>query len=133
MPNPLLTPIKIYLEDTDAQGIVYHANYLKYCERARTDYLENEGYSLAKSQADGVFFVVFDMTLKFRRSARLLERVELRTTCERGSEYRLTFKHELYRGQEPQPLFLAEVVVVTIDDVGKLCPLPEGLLAEDAD
>lgn len=132
MTDVLFTPIKVYLEDTDAQGIVYHANYLKYCERARTDYLETQGYSLAKSQADGVFFVVFDMKLKFRRPARLLEQVELRTRCVKGSDYRLTFSHEIFRGEEPQPLFIAEAVVVTIDEAGKLCPLPEGLLETEA-
>jgi len=130
--SELVTTVRIYLEDTDAQGIVYHANYLKYCERARTEFLETLGYSLAKSQKAGVYFVVFDMKLKFRRPARLLETLELRTNCTRGSEYRLTFSHEVFRADEPGPLFVAEAVVVTIDEAGKLCPLPAGLLESEA-
>ncbi|MEL6546751.1 MAG: thioesterase family protein, partial [Myxococcota bacterium] len=51
-------PVTVYLEDTDAQGIVYHANYLKFCERARTEMLGEAGTPLAQMQESGVVFVV---------------------------------------------------------------------------
>ena len=56
---------KVYLEDTDAQGIVYHANYLKYCERSRTEVLGLSGYTLGEMQARGYLFVVYEMHLRF--------------------------------------------------------------------
>jgi acyl-CoA thioester hydrolase len=121
--------VKVYLEDTDAFGIVYHANYLKYCERARTDLLAECGYSLAEMQKVGSLFVVFDMHLRFRQPARLHDELEVRSGAERGSDYRVTFSQEVFRRGGTKPIFIAEATVVTIDNEGLLCPLPDGLLA----
>lgn len=122
-------PVTVYLEDTDAQGIVYHANYLKYCERARSQMLKENGYSLGEMQQQGVLFVVFEMHLRFQQPARLHDELDVRSTAVRSSDYRLTFKQELLLHGAPKPLFVAEVTVVTIDRAGQLCPLPEDLLA----
>lgn len=123
-------PIKVYLEDTDAQGIVYHANYLKYCERARTDILEEQGFRLHELQAEGCTLVVYEMTLRFRRPAHLHERLEVRTRPERTSDYRTSFQQEIFRGDETDPLFVARADVVAVDEKGALRMLPEGLLKE---
>jgi len=120
--------VKVYLEDTDAFGIVYHANYLKYCERGRTDLLGQCGYSLAEMQKQGCLFVVFDMHLRFRHPARLHDELEVRSRVERGSDYRATFQQEVWKQGMNTPIFLAESTVVTIDNEGQLCPLPEDLL-----
>ena len=120
--------VKVYLEDTDAFGIVYHANYLKYCERARTDLLAQCGYTLAEMQKQGCLFVVFDMHLRFRHPARLHDELEVRSRVERGSDYRVTFQQEVLKRGVDTPIFLAKSTVVTIDSDGQLCPLPEGLL-----
>lgn len=123
-------PLSVYLEDTDAQGIVYHANYLKYCERTRADLLCENGYTLGAMQQSGVRFVVYEMHLKYLSPARLHDQLEVRTTAKRTSDYRLVFAHEVYRGTEPSPLFSATATVVTIDNGGELCPLPEDLLVD---
>ena len=120
--------VKVYLEDTDAFGIVYHANYLKYCERARTDMLAQCGYSLGEMQKQGCLFVVFDMHLRFHQPARLHDELEVKSRADRGSEYRVSFKHEVYRRGGEKPIFVADASVVTIDGEGQLCPLPEDLL-----
>jgi tol-pal system-associated acyl-CoA thioesterase len=122
-----LFPIKVFLEDTDAQGIVYHSNYLNYCERARTNLLRTLGFSLAKMHEEGLFMVVFEMHLKFHRPARLDEDLEIRTTVDKGSDYRLTFKQRIYRERDDKPIFAADVIVVAIDNDGRLTPLPETL------
>ena len=121
--------VKVYLEDTDAFGIVYHSNYLKYCERARTDLLAECGYSLGEMQKQGCLFVVFDMHLRFRQPAKLHDELEVRSRAERGSDYRVTFTHEVTKRGGTAPIFMAEATVVTIDQDGQLCPLPEDLLA----
>lgn len=121
--------VKVYLEDTDAFGIVYHANYLKYCERARTDLLAECGYSLGEMQKLGCLFVVFEMRLKFRQPAKLHDELEVTSRAERGSDYRVTFTHEVTKRGGTSPIFMAEATVVTIDHNGELCPLPEDLLA----
>ncbi|MBK8012919.1 MAG: YbgC/FadM family acyl-CoA thioesterase [Deltaproteobacteria bacterium] len=120
--------VRIYLEDTDAQGIVYHANYLKYCERARTDILAEQGYRLADLQAQGFVFVVYEMRLKFHRPARLHDQLEIRSTAARTSDYRLTFSQTVFLEGATDPVFTAEAHVVAIDDRGNLRALPEGLL-----
>jgi len=121
---------KVYLEDTDAFGIVYHANYLKYCERARTDMLAECGFKLGEMQSQGCLFVVFEMKLQFRKPARLHDELEVHSRAERGSDYRVTFTQDLFRKGEDKPVFRAESTVVTIDGHGELCPLPEGLLED---
>ena len=122
-----LFPIKVFLEDTDAQGIVYHANYLKYCERARTELIGTLGFELGDLQAQGVFLVVFEMRLKFLKPAKLHDLLEVRTRAYHGSEYRLTFKQEVVRCDEGKPVFSADVIVVAIDNEGRLTPIPENL------
>jgi acyl-CoA thioester hydrolase len=120
--------LKVYLEDTDAQGIVYHANYLKYCERARTDIVGGAGgLTLGDWQARGYVFVVHEMHIKYKEPARLHDTLVVRTSVERSSAYRLTFKHSVYRFSNNAILVQAEAVVVPVSPDGTLRELPAGL------
>ena len=123
---------KVYLEDTDAQGIVYHANYLKYCERARTDVLGICGYSLGEMHKQERYFVVFEMNLRFLKPARLHDELQVRSSVSRDSEYRLTFTQDVTKLEAEGAIFSARSVVVSIDGDGVLCPLPEDLLVESS-
>ena len=120
-------PVTVYLEDTDAQGIVYHANYLKYCERGRTEVLKELGAGLAELQREGWTFVVHEMHLKFHKPARLDETLEVQTTMERATPYRATFHQKVFRPPDAQPLFRARAEVVTIGPNGELKQLPDVL------
>lgn len=74
-------PVRVYLEDTDAGGVVYHARYLNFFERARTEMLRHLGVSSSELQKEhGLIWVVLDMNVAFRRAARLDD--ELQVTCE---------------------------------------------------
>lgn len=64
-------PVRVYMEDTDAGGIVYHANYLKYMERARTELLQSLGFEKPAMIADGLLLVVASMDIQFHAAARL--------------------------------------------------------------
>jgi acyl-CoA thioester hydrolase len=65
-------PVRVYYEDTDAAGVVYHANYLKFMERARTEWLAQLGFPLAELEAaHGIVFVVTHVDIAFRAPARL--------------------------------------------------------------
>lgn len=125
--------LKIYLEDTDAQGIVYHANYLKYCERARTEMLGTGAGStsptLADWQARGYLFVVHELHVKYKEPARLHDVLVVRTELERGSPFRLVFKHKIHRLAGDAPVVQVEAVVVAVGVEGGLRELPPGLLA----
>ncbi len=125
--DPHRLPATVYMEDVDAEGIVYHANYLKYVERARTEILAKMGMSLHGSLAAGRLFLVHEMNIKWRRPARLGDQLEVRTTWERSSPFRATFRQDVYRGDERAPLVLAVVQVVTVDPKGTLLELPDRL------
>jgi acyl-CoA thioester hydrolase len=119
--------IKVYLEDTDAEGIVYHANYLKYFERARSEILEARGVPLAEMNTRRRLFVVHEMHIKFQRPARLGDELEVRSSYQRASDYRVTFHQSAHRPGESSPLVSAEVQVVCVDPEGNLKDLPEGI------
>ena len=71
MPAEFSLPIRVYIEDTDAGGIVYYVNYLKYFERARTEFMRSIGFDKGAFFGDDLMFVVSAVETKFHRSARL--------------------------------------------------------------
>ncbi len=76
--KPFSWPVRVYYEDTDTGGIVYYANYLKFFERARTEWLRNFGLNQDKlAQEEGLIFVVHRATLDFLRPARLDDMLEV--------------------------------------------------------
>lgn len=77
-------PVRVYYEDTDAAGIVYHANYLRFMERARTEWLRALGFEQdALAVQEGVVFVIVDSALKFVRAARFNDELTVVSTLER--------------------------------------------------
>lgn len=88
---------RVYYEDTDAGGVVYYANYLRFCERARTEYLRDIGVDLAEFVRDSIHFVVTQVEAKYRRPALYGDLIDVRTTLTNVSRSSLTLYHELYR------------------------------------
>ncbi len=70
-------PIRVYWEDTDAAGIVFYANYLKFFERARSEWLRGHGFGQEELRRDGVAFVVSETTLRYLKPARLDDVVDV--------------------------------------------------------
>ena len=76
--QPFHFPVRVYYEDTDAAGVVYYANYLKFMERARTEWLEALGFPLAAFEREhGVVFVVYRCEIDFRQPARLNDALDV--------------------------------------------------------
>ncbi len=124
-----LLPVRVYLEDTDAQGFVYHANYLRFFERARSEVLDAAGYPMSDIAHGSHRFVVYEMRLRFQKPARLGDRLEIRTQVQRSSAYRITFRQEAVKAGEATALVSAEVDVVSLDEQGRLQELPGALAA----
>ncbi|MCR9257592.1 MAG: tol-pal system-associated acyl-CoA thioesterase [Alphaproteobacteria bacterium] len=83
MAEPHRLAVRVYYEDTDAGGIVYHARYLHYCERARTEMLRDAGFDHMSLMRDhGLAFTVVDMDMAFRRPARLDDLLSVETVVE---------------------------------------------------
>jgi acyl-CoA thioester hydrolase len=94
-------PIRVYWEDTDAGGIVFYANYLKYFERARTEWLRARGHSQERLRIETeTMFVVTDTAVRYLRPARLDDALEVSVQVERLGYTRLAFTQQAWRGPE---------------------------------
>ncbi|MBI2992869.1 MAG: tol-pal system-associated acyl-CoA thioesterase [Gammaproteobacteria bacterium] len=90
-------PVRVYYEDTDSGGVVYHSNYLKYMERARTEWLRALGYSQNQLQSkEGVVFAVTRMNIQFFKPARIDDLLEVRTRIIRSGGASLTFDQSIF-------------------------------------
>jgi acyl-CoA thioester hydrolase len=125
-------PARVYWEDTDGGGIVYYANYLRFLERARTEWLRSLGYSQQTlAREPGIVFTVVSLTVEYRRPARLDD--ELAITCEAHADRAATIRFEqaIFRGRpgEGPPILTAGVLVACVD-ANTLKPrrLPESLI-----
>ncbi len=116
--------VQIYYEDTDLSGVVYHANYLKYFERAREHVLGPD--KLVKLwEEDGLGFVVYKCELTFREGAKLGDTLEIRTQVKPESAYRAVFEQNVYRQGGDKALVEGVVQLVCVDGNQKLVALPD--------
>jgi acyl-CoA thioester hydrolase len=123
-------PVRVYWEDTDAGGIVYYANYLKFMERSRTEWLRAAGIEqLPLKEEEGVIFVVVDLQVRYRQPARYGELLEVSCVVGETARASLTFIQEIRRGGEL--LLEGQVRIACLDALGmRPRPLPKRLLAE---
>lgn len=118
-------PVQIYYEDTDHSGLVYHANYLKYFERAR-EHLLGVG-ELVDLWNAGTGFVVYRCELSFKQGAVFGDTLEIRTTPALESDYRITFQQDVYRGDTL--LVKGVVEMVCLDREKQIVPIPPSVRA----
>ncbi|MCZ4354274.1 tol-pal system-associated acyl-CoA thioesterase [Roseovarius aestuarii] len=119
-------PIRVYYEDTDMGGIVYYANYLKYIERARSDWVRSLGIDqLAMKADDGLVFAVRRAECDYLGPARLDEELEVQTRIESVTGARLMMEQIVLRGADR--LFCAHVTIVCINDAGQPARLPANI------
>lgn len=115
-----ILPVRVYYEDTDSGGVVYHANYLKYCERGRSDFLRVLGIS--QGEMADTLFVVRRMACEFLRPARLDDLLQVETRFIAGAGARLELDQAVRKVGEA--LFTAKVMVALIDRGGRPRRLP---------
>ena len=128
--------IRMYYEDTDCGGVVYYANYLRYVERARTEFLESKGVDLKKLMAEGVYFVVAEAALKYLSPGRYGDILAIETTVDRVGPASIVFRHTISRdlskeklvevtvklgcvGQNMKPLRLRKNVLDAVTEAGE--------------
>ena len=97
-PNAFTIPVRIYYEDTDAGGVVYYANYLKYLERCRTEWLRAIGHDQADLLRDpGIAFVVRSVSLEYLKPARLDEQLTVSLEVEKITRSQIFFRQHIRR------------------------------------
>lgn len=109
--------LRVYYEDTDLAGIVYYANYLKFIERGRSEWVRERGVDQTKLKAEaGVVFAVRRVEADYLRPAVFDDLLEVRTTLVELGGSRIVLDQAIWRGQEQ--LFAARVVLVCIAATG---------------
>jgi acyl-CoA thioester hydrolase len=123
-PAPDVFRVQIYYEDTDHSGVVYHANYLKYFERAR-EHLLGPQELVRLLRDEGLGFVVYKCEMTFKEGAVFGDVLEIRSLPRAESAYRVVFQQDVYRGD--QLLVLGVVQMVCVDAQKTLVPIPPGV------
>ena len=125
--------VRIYYEDTDCGGVVYYANYLKYFERARTDYLDRRGLSVAQLMKEGTVFMVVRAEVDYRSPARYGETLSIETTLDASKNASFTFAHVIREKGSGRVVVEGSATLVATGPDGKLkrlaAELKEALLA----
>lgn len=122
--------VRVYYEDTDFSGNVYHASYLKFFERGRTEFLRAEGIHHSELVRDGFAFAVRKMDIEFAAPARIDDLLTVETGVEAISGARLTLMQTIRRGSDELTRARVEVAAIRID--GGPTRLPKALLARFA-
>ncbi len=118
------TEVKIYYEDTDCGNVVYYANYLKYMERGRTEYLADHGFNVAEIAAQGTVFVVARAEIDYRSSARLGETIVVKTWIAEVTRTSLLFSHTMTDKASGRLITEAQARLVCVDPAGKIKRIP---------
>jgi len=115
--------IRIYYEDTDAGGIVYHTNYIKYCERARSELFFSQGIKPLEGDASG--FIVRSLNVDFLASAKLGDMLEVKSHILECKKSTMRLQQDIYK--EKQKIFSMEIKLVYINQ-GKISRIPPHFL-----
>lgn len=127
-------PVRVYYEDTDAAGVVYYANYLKFMERARSEWLRSLGFEQdVLMKTEGLVFAVRSVTIDYLRPARFNDALLVHSSLSEIGKARLTFDQEVRRpsGGEPEVLSRGAVGIVCLD-AASLRPRPIPIRVREA-
>ncbi len=125
-------PIRVYYEDTDAAGIVYYANYLKFMERARTEWLRQAGFELDNLRSyEQIVFVVTEAQLHFKKPARFNDQLVISAAIAAHKKASFVFVQQVMRGQTRELLCSGTIKIACLDpDSFRPKALPSTLVKE---
>jgi acyl-CoA thioester hydrolase len=126
-PGEFIWPVRVYYEDTDGGGVVYHANYLKFMERARTEWLRSLGFEQTELKASfGILFVVRKLEIQYKKPACFNDAIYVVSTVAKTQRCLLTFEQTIKRDDEILTKALVEVVCVDAE-LFKPASIPESI------
>ncbi len=120
--------IRVYYEDTDCGNVVYYANYLKYMERSRTEYLRDRGIELKDFHAEGIIFAVTEVRVKYRRSAVYNDILTVESTLSDYTSIALVFDTKIHN--ESSDLLVSGMAKLVCVDAktSKACKIPQTII-----
>lgn len=124
-------PVRVYYEDTDLAGIVYYANYLRFIERGRSEWLRELGVDQVALRAEGLVFAVRRVEADYLSPGRFDDLLEVRSTLLAQTPARMVLRQQVMRGEVM--LFAAEVTLVALAEDGRPRRLPAALMAAMAE
>lgn len=124
--QPFGIPARVYLEDTDAGGIVYYVNYLRFMERARTELLRSLGYDFVALEAQGFKFVVYKAQVEYHKPARMDDGLFVSARPVKLARTHVVFQQNVYRQQTLLCSAQVQVACVTVASM-KPAAMPESL------
>jgi acyl-CoA thioester hydrolase len=127
MSGPHRFSVRVYYEDTDFSGNVYHSAYLHFIERARTEFLRSIGVHHSELIQQGIAFAVRSMQIEFDAAAHIDDLLEVETRVETVSPARLSLDQRIVR--QGKVITRAKVLVVAINATGRPARMPKPILA----
>jgi acyl-CoA thioester hydrolase len=133
--NRFIWPVRVYYEDTDAGGVVYYANYLKFMERARTEWLRNKGFEQDELwRKDGIIFAVRHVDVGYHHPARFNDALEVSAVVTQKGHASLTLYQEVIRTEDTRILCQGEIKIACLNvKTMRPTPIPNYILLEIAD
>ena len=130
--KPFVWKVRVYWEDTDAGGVVYHSRYLNFFERARTEWLRAKGVNQEKlAREDNILFAIRHMDIDFLQAARLDDELEITVYNVKTGGVRMTFNQDMTRCSDRQPVATARLTAVCLTaDKFKPTRMPRWIRAE---
>lgn len=125
---------RVRYAETDQMGVVYHANYLVWCEMGRTELMRDLGFAYADVERAGIRLAVADASVRYSRAARYDDAIRVTTSILAAQSRTITFRYEVWKDSEPGELLAtATTKLVAIDHAGAPRRLPEDLIRKFRD
>jgi acyl-CoA thioester hydrolase len=121
----LTMDVHIYYEDTDCGGVVYYANYLRYMERARTEYLASKGHSVKELMDEGTIFMVLRVEIDYKSPAHYGDVIEIETWVRDVTRVTMTFEHIMREKTSGRVCVECRAKVVYVNKNGRPKRLPD--------
>jgi acyl-CoA thioester hydrolase len=121
---PHVSEFRVRYAETDRMGVVYHANYLVWCEIGRTDLIRAKGMSYAQMEADGVMLAVADASIRYHAPARYDDPVRVETTISEVRSRTVTFEYLITHAETRERLVSARTTLVSMEPGGRTIAMP---------
>jgi len=122
-------PVRVYYEDTDHGGVVYYANYLKFMERARSEFLRAAGLELDQIEAEfGVMFAVTRANVSYHAPARFNEMLNIESSLVEMRGARIAFQQQIYRQTDAMLLTEGDIHLACIRRDGSVARIPKSMV-----
>ena len=124
MTQQTVTELRVRYSETDQMGVVYHANYLIWCEIGRTDFIRSTGKPYSELEKDGVLLAVSEASLRYHASARYDDAIRVVTRLVEVRSRTVRFDYRIYRADNDLLLVSASTTLISLSSGGQLASMP---------